>query len=85
MTAYTMMKAGKVEDEMIPKLAIHAFRDAFKQACASSTVVYVKDRQLVQRQSNGQETVIKDVFAAYRSAQHLPKNLTRKKKLQTVH
>lgn len=85
MTAYTIMKAGKVEDDMIPKLAIHAFREAFKQACASSIVVYVKDQQLVQRQPNGQESVMKDVSAAYRSAQHLPKTLTRKKKLQTVH
>lgn len=46
MTAYTsVIKAGKYEDDMIPKLAIHAFRHAFERACASSEVLYVKNQQ----------------------------------------
>ena len=55
MTAYTsVIKAGKYEDDMIPKLAIHAFRHAFERACASSEVVYAKNQQLIRRAQNGQ-------------------------------
>ena len=43
MTAYySLMKASKYEDDMIPKLAIHAFRHAFNKACSIATVVYAK-------------------------------------------
>ena len=79
MTAYSIMKAGKYEDDMIPKLAIHAFRHAFYKACAVATVVYAKEQQLVQREANGQETVIHDLSKAYVSVDHLPKVLKRKR------
>lgn len=83
MTAYTsVIKAGKYEDDMIPKLAIHAFRHAFKRACASSEVVYAKNQQLMRRAQNGQETAVKDLSQAYVAADHLPKVLKRKKKLE---
>jgi len=52
MTAYySLMKASKYEDDMIPKLAIHAFRHAFNKACSVATVVYAKDQQLVHSNS----------------------------------
>ena len=79
MTAYTIMKAGKDEDDMIPKLAIHAFRHAFDKACAVATVVYAKEQQLLQREVNGQETVIRDLSKAYVSVNDLPKVLKRKR------
>ncbi|MGA9698495.1 hypothetical protein ACVBEE_02435 [Acinetobacter sp. ANC 3781] len=79
MTAYTIMKAGKYEDDMIPKLAIHAFRHAFDKACAVATVVYAKEQQLLQREVNGQETVLQDLSKAYVSVNDLPKVLKRKR------
>jgi len=84
MTAYTIMKAGKYEDDMIPKLAIHAFRHAFNKACAAATVVYAKEQQLLQREVNGQETVIADLHQAYRSVDDLPKILERKRKQEAA-
>jgi hypothetical protein len=42
MAAYTDIKVGKYEDDMIPKLAIHAFHDAFQKATTRSSVVYAK-------------------------------------------
>jgi hypothetical protein len=84
MTAYTIMKAGKYEDDMIPKLAMHAFRHAFNKACSMATVVYTKDQQLVQREANGQETVLQDLSHAYIAAQHIPKVLKRQKKEAVV-
>ncbi|WP_166169930.1 hypothetical protein [Acinetobacter sp. SA01] len=84
MTAYTIMKAGKYEDDMIPKLAIHAFRHAFNKACAVATVVYVKDQQLLQHEANGQETVIADLHQSYISVNHLPKVLKRKRKQEAA-
>ncbi|MFH7766993.1 hypothetical protein [Acinetobacter sp. BSP-28] len=84
MTAYTIMKAGKYEDDMIPKLAIHAFRHAFNKACAAATVVYAKEQQLVQREVDGQETVIQDLSHAYISVDHLPKVLKRKRKQEAA-
>ena len=84
MTAYTIMKAGKYEDDMIPKLAIHAFRHAFNKACTVATVVYAKDQQLLQRELSGQETVIADLHQAYRSVDHLPKVLKRKRKQEAA-
>ncbi len=83
MTAYTsVIKAGKYEDDMIPKLAIHAFRHAFERACASSEVLYVKNQQLMRRMQNGQETAVKDLSQAYVAAGYLPKVMKRKKKLE---
>ncbi|MBL8321998.1 MAG: hypothetical protein JNJ93_06990 [Acinetobacter sp.] len=83
MTAYTLViKAGKYEDDMIPKLAIHAFRHAFERACASSDVLYVKNQQLMRRMQNGQETAVKDLSQAYVAAGNLPKVMKRKKKLE---
>lgn len=83
MTAYTsVIKAGKYEDDMIPKLAVHAFRHAFERACASSEVVYAKNQQLIRRAKNGQETTVKDLSQAYVATSHLPKVLKRKKKLE---
>lgn len=84
MTAYSIMKAGKYEDDMIPKLAIHAFRHAFDKACSVATVVYAKEQQLVQREVNGQETVIQDLSQAYVSVGHLPKVLKRKRKQEAA-
>ena len=84
MTAYSIMKAGKYEDDMIPKLAIHAFRHAFDKACSVATVVYAKEQQLVQREANGQETVIHDLSQAYVSVDHLPKVLKRKRKQEAA-
>jgi len=84
MTAYTIMKAGKYEDDMIPKLAIHAFRHAFNKACTVATVVYAKDQQLLQHEVNGQETVIADLHQAYISVDHLPKVLKRKRKQEAA-
>ncbi|QQN38104.1 MULTISPECIES: hypothetical protein [unclassified Acinetobacter] len=84
MTAYTIMKAGKYEDDMIPKLAIHAFRHAFNKACTVATVVYAKDQQLLQHEVNGQETVIADLHQNYISVNHLPKVLKRKRKQEAA-
>lgn len=84
MTAYTIMKAGKYEDDMIPKLAIHAFHHAFNKACAVATVVYVKDQQLLQHEANGQETVIADLYQSYISVNHFPKVLKRKRKQEAA-
>ncbi|OAL84053.1 hypothetical protein [Acinetobacter terrae] len=84
MTAYSIMKAGKYEDDMIPKLAIHAFRHAFDKACSVATVVYAKEQQLVQREANGQETVIHDLSQAYVSVDYLPKVLKRKRKQEAA-
>lgn len=83
MTAYTsVMKASKFEDDLIPNLAIHAFRHAFEQARASSTVVYVKGQQLVQRSQNGQEIQLKDVSSDFVQIDGLPLRLKRKKKCE---
>ncbi len=83
MTAYTpVIKAGKYEDDMIPKLAVHAFRHAFERACASSEVVYAKNLQLMRRAKNGTETAVKDLSQAYVAAGHLPKVLKRRKKIE---
>ncbi|GAA5184721.1 hypothetical protein GCM10023345_16070 [Acinetobacter kookii] len=84
MTAYTIMKAGKYEDEMIPKLAIHAFRHAFNKACTAATVVYAKEQQLLKREVNGQETVIADLHQAYTNVNDLPKVLKRKRKQEAA-
>ncbi|TCB50772.1 hypothetical protein E0H80_08075 [Acinetobacter sp. ANC 4779] len=84
MTAYTIMKAGKYEDDMIPKLAIHAFRHAFNKACSVATVVYAKEHQLLQREVNGHETVIRDLSKAYVTVDHLPKVLKRKRKQEAA-
>ncbi|MGB8696353.1 MULTISPECIES: hypothetical protein [Acinetobacter] len=84
MTAYTIMKAGKYEDDMIPKLAVHAFRHAFNKACSVATVVYAKEQQLVRREANGNETVIHDLSQAYVTADHLPKVLKRNRKQEAA-
>ena len=84
MTAYTIMKAGKYEDDMIPKLAVHAFRHAFNKACSVTTVVYAKEQQLVRREANGNETVIHDLSQAYVTADHLPKVLKRNRKQEAA-
>ena len=84
MTAYSIMKVGKYEDDMIPKLAIHSFRHAFDKACSVATVVYAKEQQLVQREANGQETVIQDLSQAYVSVDHLPKVLKRNRKQEAA-
>lgn len=82
MTAYTsVMKASQYEDDMIPSLAIHAFRHAFEQASASSTVVYVKGQQLIQRLQNGQEIQLKDVSSDFVQVDSIPQVLKRKKKI----
>ncbi|MGE8684117.1 MAG: hypothetical protein ACN6OV_06485 [Acinetobacter sp.] len=82
MTAYTsVMKASQYEDDMIPSLAIHAFRHAFEQASASSTVVYVKGQQLIQRLQNGQEIKLKDVSSDFVQVDSIPQILKRKKKI----
>lgn len=82
MTAYTsVMKASQYEDDMIPSLAIHAFRHAFEQASASSTVVYVKGQQLIQRLQNGQEIQLKDVSSDFVQVDSIPQILKRKKKI----
>ena len=82
MTAYTsVMKASQYEDDMIPSLAIHAFRHAFEQASASSTVVYVKGQQLIQRLQNGQEIKLKDVSSDFVQVDSIPQVLKRKKKI----
>ena len=82
MTAYTsVMKASQYEDDMIPSLAIRAFRHAFEQASASSTVVYVKGQQLIQRLQNGQEIQLKDVSSDFVQVDSIPQVLKRKKKI----
>ena len=84
MTAYTDIKVGKYEDDMIPKLAIHAFRHAFNKACTAATVVYAKEQQLLQREVNGQETVIADLHQAYTNVNDLPQVLKRKRKQEAA-
>ena len=84
MAAYTDIKVGKYEDDMIPKLAIHAFRHAFNKACSVATVVYAKDQQLVQREVNGVETILQDLSQCYVTVDHLPKVLKRKKKQEAA-
>ncbi|MBJ7434839.1 hypothetical protein [Acinetobacter johnsonii] len=83
MAAYTDIKVGKYEDDMIPKLAIHAFHDAFQKAITRSSVVYAKAEQLVERDIHGNETVLQDLSNAYVDVGVLP-TLTRKKKHATV-
>ena len=84
MTAYTIMKMDQYQDDMIPKLALYEFRHAFDKACSVATVVYAKDQQLLQREKNGQETVLKDLSTAYISAAHLPSVLKRQRKQQAA-
>ena len=84
MAAYTDIKVGKYEDDMIPKLAIHAFRHAFNKACSVATVVYAKDQQLVQREVNGVETILQDLSQCYVTVDHLPKVLKRNKKQEAA-
>lgn len=79
MAAYTDIKVGKYEDDMIPKLAIHAFQ----KATTRSSVVYAKAEQLVERDIHGNETVLQDLSHAYVDVGVLP-TLTRKKKHATV-
>lgn len=82
--SYPVMKISRYEDEMIPKLAAHAFRRAFQQACAVSNVVYVKNHQMVQHHVDGREEVLKDLSSAYVHIDQLPKTLKRKKHAATV-
>ena len=84
MTTNTIIKAGQYEDDMIPKLAMHAFRHAFNKACSVATVVYTKDLILVQRDANGHESMIQDLSHAYIAADHVPKVLKRHKKEAVV-
>lgn len=53
MTAFTIMKMSLQEEDLLPELAIQAFRHAFEKASASSTVVYVKDGKLLKRFPSG--------------------------------
>ncbi|TCB66421.1 hypothetical protein [Acinetobacter sp. ANC 4178] len=82
--SYPIMRVSRYDDEMIPKLATHAFRHAFQHACAVSQVVYVKDHQMLQRNIDGHEVVLKDVSQAYIPMGQLPKTLKRKKHEVTV-
>ncbi len=53
MTAFTNMQMTMQEEDNLPNLAVQAFRDAFKQASESSTVVFVKDHQLIEKLPSG--------------------------------
>ena len=67
MTAFTNMQMTMQEEDNLPNLAVQAFRDAFKQASESSTVVFAKDHQLIEKLPSGKINVIKDISAAYTS------------------
>jgi hypothetical protein len=85
MTAYTsVMKAGKYEDEMIPHLAVHAFRQAFMHACSNSDVIFSKNQKLVRRTQLGEVQVLKDLSQAYVDIAPAAVPMRRKKRLESV-
>ncbi|OTG80370.1 hypothetical protein [Acinetobacter sp. ANC 4648] len=66
MTAFTVMKTSVREEAMIPKLAVEAFAHAFEQAQVLSVdVIYVDAQQLVQKNKDGEVTILKDLSDAY--------------------
>ena len=71
MTAFTIMKMSMQEEDHLPDLAVQAFRNAFKQASQSSTVVYAKNHQLLKQSPTGEISVIKDISTAYTSNSEL--------------
>lgn len=81
MTAFVPMKASLREEEMIPHLAVEAFRHAFCHASQSSSVVYAKDHYLLKQFSNGETEVIKNISAYYIGITPTETVLKRKKKV----
>ena len=83
MTAFTIMKMSMQEEDHLPDLAVQAFRNAFKQASQSSTVVYAKDHLLLKQSPTGEISVIKDISTAYTSivAEH---HVLKRKKKQAI-
>lgn len=65
MTTFPTMKASVREEEMIPQLAVEAFRHAFTHAVETFCVVYAKDQKLVEQGPNGETRIIKDISSDY--------------------
>ena len=84
MTAFTNMQMTMQEEDNLPNLAVQAFRAAFKQASESSTVVFAKDHQLIEKLPSGKINVIKDISAAYTSITATQKVLKRKRKQAVI-
>ncbi|ENX15569.1 hypothetical protein F895_02115 [Acinetobacter sp. CIP 64.2] len=84
MTAFTIMKMSRQEENLLPKLAVEAFRNAFEEASESSTVVYAKGHQLLKQHSTGETEVIKDISGAYTVIYPSRTLLKRKKKKAVV-
>ncbi|MBJ9986667.1 hypothetical protein IAE19_14630 [Acinetobacter sp. S40] len=81
MTAFVAMKASLREEEMIPHLAVEAFRHAFFHASQSSSVVYAKDQYLLKQSSNGEIEVLKNIASYYIDVPVSETILKRKKKV----
>lgn len=84
MTAFTTMKMSLQEEDLLPELAIQAFRHAFEKASASSTVVYVKDGQLLKRFPSGEIQVLQDLSSSYQTLATSQRIFKRKKKQLSV-
>lgn len=82
MSTFTMMKTTVGEEKLIPLLAIHAFHQAFENATATDeVVVYADNKQLLQKQENGDIIILKDLSKAYMSPKIKHTVLTRKRKI----
>ncbi|ENV78864.1 hypothetical protein N7574_08760 [Acinetobacter ursingii] len=81
MTAFVPMKASLREDEMIPHLAVEAFRHAFCQASQSASVVYAKDQYLLKQSCNGETQILKNISSYYTDIAVSETTLKRKKKV----
>lgn len=82
MTALTMMNMTMQEEDLIPQLAVQAFRHAFEKASASSTVVYTEQHKLIKHMPSGEKLVLKDAQAAYQSIQPQQRQLLKRRKKQ---
>lgn len=85
MSTFTTMQTTLGDEAFIPKLAIHAFHQAFESAHSTAeAVVYVEDNQLVQKQENGDIVVLKDLTTAYLSPKLKHNVLKRKRKMAAL-
>lgn len=85
MSTFASMQTTVAEEALIPKLAIHAFQQAFESAHSTAeTVVYVEHNKLVQKQKNGDIVILKDLASAYVSADSQHTVLKRKIKMAAL-
>ena len=85
MSTFTTMHTTVGEEALIPKLAIHAFHQAFESAHSTAeAVVYVENKKLLQKQENGDIVVLKDLAMAYLAPKSKHTVLKRKRKMAAL-